>query len=195
MADFDIELCPHCGKELNYMANTCPECGEDLPLGASYCPNCGEEVDFCCTECGETITKEDVDKYNQLSHEEKAALREAYLQKLSEKKANYEALIKKLKEKRRKDQEQHKISKAQDEAIINEITDCIKSQVSFDCKLSASLTLTFIDIKAKIMRFDVVVSFNIKPQDGIKTLYEEINKAYPDFDIKISPDVDISTTD
>ena len=53
----------------------------------------------------------------------------------------------------------------------------------------------YIDIKAKIMRFDVVVSFNIKPQDGIKTLYEEINKAYPDFDIKISPDVDISTTD
>lgn len=45
MADFDIEFCPHCGRELNYMANTCPECGEDLPLGASYCPNCGEEVD------------------------------------------------------------------------------------------------------------------------------------------------------
>ena len=52
MADFDIEFCPHCGRELNYMANTCPECGEDLPLGASYCPNCGEEVDDCCTECG-----------------------------------------------------------------------------------------------------------------------------------------------
>ena len=135
MADFDIEFCPHCGRELNYMANTCPECGEDLPLGASYCPNCGEEVDDCCTECGEPITKEDVDKYNQLSQEEKAALREAYLQKLSEKKANYEALIKDLKEKKSMDQEQHKISKAQDEAIINEITDYIKSQVSFDCKL------------------------------------------------------------
>ena len=105
MADFDIEFCPHCGRELNYMANTCPECGEDLPLGASYCPNCGEEVDDCCTECGETITKEDVDKFNQLSQEGKVALREAYLQKLTERKANYEALIKDLKEKRRMDQE------------------------------------------------------------------------------------------
>ena len=119
MADFDIEFCPHCGREINYMANTCPECREYLPLGASYCPNCGEEVNDCCTECGETITKEDVDKYNQLSQEEKAALREAYLQKLSERKANYKALINDLKEKRRKDQEQHKIINGQYEATIN----------------------------------------------------------------------------
>ena len=76
-----------------------------------------------------------VDKYNQLSQEGKAALREAYLQKLTERKANYEALQKEVEEKRRTDQEQHTISKAQDEAIINEITDYIKSQVLFDCKL------------------------------------------------------------
>ena len=31
MADFDIEFCPHCGRELNYMANTCSECGAALP--------------------------------------------------------------------------------------------------------------------------------------------------------------------
>ena len=160
MADFDIEFCPHCGREINYMANTCPECREDLPLGASYCPNCGEEVNDCCTECGETITKEDVDKFNQLSQEEKAALREAYLQKLSED----------LKEKRRKDQEQHKISKAQDEAIINEITDYIKSQVSFDCKLSASLTLTFIEIKAKIIETGYIVSAKFYQKDKATAL-------------------------
>ena len=170
MADFDIEFCPHCGRELNYMANTCPECGEDLPLGASYCPNCGEEVDDCCTKCGETITKEDVEKYNQLSQEEKAALREAYLQKLSERKANYKALINDLKEKRRKDQEQHKISKAQDEAIINEITDYIKSQVSCDCKLSASLTLTFIEIKAKIIETGYIVSAKFYQKDKATAL-------------------------
>ena len=173
MADFDIEFCPHCGKEINYMANTCSECGEDLPLGASYCPNCGEEVDdleLICTECGETITKEDVDKYNQLSQEGKAALREAYLQKLTERKANDEALIKDLKEKRRMNQEQHKINKAQDEATINEITDHIKSQVSFDCKLSASLTFTFIEIKAKIIDTGYTVSAKFYQKDKATAL-------------------------
>ncbi len=160
------------------MANTCSECGEDLPLGASYCPNCGEEVDDCCTECGEPITKEDVDKYNQLSQEEKAALREAYLQKLSEKKANYEALIKDLKEKKSMDQEQHKIRNAQDEAIINEITDYIKSQVSFDCKLSASLTLTFIEINAKIIDTGYTVSAKFYQKDkatALPKLVESLN--------------------
>ena len=170
MADFDIEFCPHCGKELNYRANTCSECGEDLPLGASYCPNCGEEVDDCCTECGETITAEDVEKFNQLSQEGKAALREAYLQKLTEKKAKYEALIKDLTVKRRIVQEQHKISKAQDEAIINEITDFIKSQVSFDCKLSASLTLTFVEIKAKIVDTGYTVTAKFYQKDKATAL-------------------------
>lgn len=93
MADFDIEFCPHCGGEINYTANTCSECGEDLPLGASYCPNCGEEVDgdsFVCNECGKEITEEDVKKYDQLSQEEKTALREAYLKKKSEEMAIHE---------------------------------------------------------------------------------------------------------
>ena len=141
-----------------------------LALGASYCPNCGEEVDDCCTECGEKITAENVEKYNQLSQEEKAALREAYQQKLTEKKAKYEALIKELKEKRRIDQVQNKISKVQDEAIINEITDYIKSQVSFDCKLSASLTLTFIEIKAKIVDTGYTVSAKFYQKDKATAL-------------------------
>ena len=170
MADFDIEFCPHCGRELNYMATTCSECGEDLPLGASYCPNCGEEVNDCCTECGETITKEDVEKFNQLSQEGKVALREAYLQNLTERRANYEALINDLNEKRRMKEEQHKISEAQDEAIINEITDYIKSQVSFDCKLSASLTLTFIEIKAKIVDTGYTVSAKFYQKDKATAL-------------------------
>ena len=173
MADFDIEFCPHCGKELNYTANTCSDCGEDLPSGASYCPNCGQEVDdyeLICAECGKTITKEDVDKYNQLSQEEKAALHEAYLQKQSEEIAKNEALRKEVDKKRRMDREQYKISKAQDEAIINEITDYIKSQVSFDCKLSASLTLTFIDIKAKIVDTGYTVSAKLYQKDKATAL-------------------------
>ena len=172
MADFDIEFCPHCGRELNYMANTCPECGEDLPLGASYCPNCGEEVDDCCTECGETITKEDVDKYNQLSQEEKTALRESYLQKKLEEKAKDEALQKEVEEKRRKNLEQRIISKDQDEALINEVTDFIKSHISFDCKLKISLTLTYIEIQAKVVDTGYSLSARILKKDKATALHK-----------------------
>ena len=53
----------------------------------------------------------------------------------------------------------------------------------------------YLNIDAKMMRFDVVMSFDIKPQEGVQILYDEIKKVYPDFDIQISPDVDISTTE
>ena len=68
------------------------------------------------------------------------------------------------------DQEQQKISKAQDEATINEITDYIKSQVSFDCKLSASLTFTFIEIKAKIVGTGYTVSAKFYQKDKATAL-------------------------
>ena len=153
MADFDIEYCPYCGEEINYMANTCYKCGEYLPEGASFCPHCGEEVDegLICEECGEVISEDDVEKYNQLSQEEKTALRESYLQKKSEEMAADEALHKEVEEKRRKDLEQRIISKDQDEALINEVTEEIKSKITFDCRLKVSLTLTYIEIQAKIV--------------------------------------------
>ena len=50
----------------------------------------------------------------------------------------------------------------------------------------------YVDFEAKQMRFDVVMSFDISPQDGMKILYEEINRAYPDYDIFILPDIDVS---
>ena len=170
MADFDIEYCPYCGEEINYMANTCYQCGEDLPEGASFCPHCGEEVDegLICEECGEVISEEDVEKYNQLSQEEKTALREAYLQKKSEEMAADEAMQKELEEKRRKELEQSKISKDLDEALINEVTDFIKSHISFDCKLKVSLTLTYIEIQAKVIDTGYSLSARI-PQKDIAT--------------------------
>ena len=58
MVDFDIEFCPHCGEEV-------------------------WEESIVCYECEKEITKEDVEKYNQLSQKEKTALREAYLRKKS----------------------------------------------------------------------------------------------------------------
>ena len=168
MADFDIEFCPYCGEEINYMANTCYECGEDLPEGASFCPHCGEEVDdggLICEECGEVISEEDVEKYNQLSQEKKTALREAYLKKKSEKIAADETLQKELEEKRRKDLEQQKNSIDQDEALINEVTDFIKSHISFDCKLIISLTLTYIEIQAKVVDTGYSLSARILQKD------------------------------
>ena len=178
MADFDIEYCPYCGEEINYMANTCYVCGEVLPEGASFCPHCGEEVDegLICEECGEVISEDDVEKYNQLSQEEKTALRESYLQKKLEEKAKDEALQKELEEKRRKDLEQHKNSKDQDEALINEVTDFIKSHISFDCKLKISLTLTFIEILAKIVDTGYALSARI-PQKDIATALPKFVKA------------------
>jgi len=53
----------------------------------------------------------------------------------------------------------------------------------------------YLDIKAKRMRFDVVMSFDIKPSEGVHILYEEIHKAYPKYNLDIAPDVDVSTTD
>ena len=179
MAGFDIEFCPYCGEEINYTANTCSVCGADLPLGASYCPNCGEEVDgdtLICNECGEEITEEDVEKYNQLSQEEKTALREACLKKKSEELAADEVLQKELEEKRRKDREQYRISKAQDEALINEIIDEIKSQITFDCKLKISLTLTYIEIQAKVIDTGYSLSARI-PQKDIATALPKFVKA------------------
>ena len=173
MADFDIEFCPYCGEEINYMANTCYQCGEDLPEGASFCPHCGEEVDesgLICEECGEVISEEDVEKYNQLSQEEKTALREAYLQKKSEEMAADEALQKEVEEKRRKDLEQSKISKDQDEALINEVTDFIKSHISFDCKLKISFTLIYIEIQARIIDTGYTLTAKILQKDKATAL-------------------------
>ena len=53
----------------------------------------------------------------------------------------------------------------------------------------------YVDLKAKDIRFDVVLSFDIEPQKGLDILYQEMAKAYPDYTFTISPDVDISVTE
>ena len=50
----------------------------------------------------------------------------------------------------------------------------------------------YIDTEAKDMRFDVVMSFDIDPKEGLKTLFGEMKQAYPDYTIQIAPDVDVS---
>ena len=53
----------------------------------------------------------------------------------------------------------------------------------------------YADTAAREMRFDVVMSFDIQPREGIRILSEELGRVYPDWRIAIVPDVDVSTTD
>ena len=50
----------------------------------------------------------------------------------------------------------------------------------------------YADTSAKTMRFDVVMSFETSAKEGLEELYNELRPLFPDYDIQISPDVDIS---
>ncbi len=50
----------------------------------------------------------------------------------------------------------------------------------------------YVDTEAKDMRFDVVMSFDIKPQEGLRILHADLKQAYPDYNIHIVSDVDLS---
>lgn len=52
----------------------------------------------------------------------------------------------------------------------------------------------YLDMEKKEMTFDVVMNFDIRPKEGLQIVYDEVQKAYPDYKIMIAPDVDISTT-
>ena len=49
-----------------------------------------------------------------------------------------------------------------------------------------------IDVPLKQMRFDVVMSFDINPKEGLQILQEEMKRDYPEYEVQILPDVDIS---
>lgn len=53
----------------------------------------------------------------------------------------------------------------------------------------------YLDEEAKTIRFDVVVSFDIDPEEAVQTLYREMEKAYPDFTFQIMYDINISATE
>ena len=50
----------------------------------------------------------------------------------------------------------------------------------------------FLDTGEKYMRFDVVMSFEIRPREGLEILLGELQQVYPDYHIEIAPDIDIS---
>ena len=50
----------------------------------------------------------------------------------------------------------------------------------------------YLDAAEKTMRFDVVLSFDIRPKEALSILNEEIRKAYPDYRLQIIADVDLA---
>lgn len=50
----------------------------------------------------------------------------------------------------------------------------------------------YVDLEQKEMSFDVVLSFDIEPKDGVATIQSELQKMFPDYEIEIAPDVDVS---
>ena len=50
----------------------------------------------------------------------------------------------------------------------------------------------YIDIEAKKMRFDMVLSFDIEAEEAVKQVGTELAEAFPDYQIDITPDRDIS---
>ena len=50
----------------------------------------------------------------------------------------------------------------------------------------------YIDTATRKMRFDVVMSFDIDHNEGLRILHDEMAQAYPDYTVQIVPDVDIS---
>ncbi len=50
----------------------------------------------------------------------------------------------------------------------------------------------YVDVEARDMTFDVVMSFDITPKEGISIIYNEIKDSYPEYNVQVAPDVDVS---
>ena len=50
----------------------------------------------------------------------------------------------------------------------------------------------YVSIAEKQMRFDVVLSFDIAREQALDILTKEVQTAYPDYTVQITPDVDLT---
>lgn len=50
----------------------------------------------------------------------------------------------------------------------------------------------YVDTAAKDMRFDVVTSFDIEPHESVAILQREVHELYPDYNVHITQDVDVT---
>ena len=53
----------------------------------------------------------------------------------------------------------------------------------------------YADTEKKTIRFDVVISFEVNAKESLAILQEELHNAFPEYNIAVSPDIDVSTTD
>ena len=76
-------------------------------------------------------------------------------------------------------------------AEISQIRDSIIDKV-MSHEWALQLHGFYADLKAKTIRFDVVMSFDIPPKEGISIITSEVQEMYPDYEVTVSPDVDIT---
>jgi len=50
----------------------------------------------------------------------------------------------------------------------------------------------YADTERKTLRFDVVVSFDVDRKEALETLYKEVSALYPDYELLIVPDADVT---
>ena len=50
----------------------------------------------------------------------------------------------------------------------------------------------YADVEKKTLRFDAVMSFDVDRKEALETLYREIGAMYPDYELTIVPDTDVS---
>jgi hypothetical protein len=50
----------------------------------------------------------------------------------------------------------------------------------------------YADSEDKSIRFDVVLSFDIDRKEALETLYSEVSPLYPEYQVFITPDVDMT---
>ena len=49
----------------------------------------------------------------------------------------------------------------------------------------------YADTEKKTIRFDVVVSFDVRPEEAVGELYQQIHEMYPEYELQIIPDIDV----
>lgn len=50
----------------------------------------------------------------------------------------------------------------------------------------------YVDLEKKLIRFDMVLSFDVDPKEAMAAVCGEVAQAYPDYELMITPDVDLS---
>ena len=50
----------------------------------------------------------------------------------------------------------------------------------------------YVDLPSRTIQFDVVMSFDIEPAEGLKILNKELAEAFPDYQCCVASDLDIS---